>query len=469
MSKQPSGPHVDTRSSLPVLVKAVWLVMKTRDVQNYGRIVEFLELTHEQVPALLCYMHHAKLSTGLRGKIVLHMIEDKKPLLDILTALNRYFPPVFPDDSSEAQGKAFKVQQSKIHFRKLVLRMIRDEKFRQNYVTNTLHLEYGDAYMAALEKLLWEFLCRLQTILNHRYPRVPQTPGPPAVDEEHLSSTPHHRSSGLNFSKIHGGGSTMAKKKRTNPRTHSVAADGPEENPSVTAQYEEHRNFTKNKPDYWKYEGNRQSTSQSLVQDTNRRTLDLIRSVENHADEPQRPYFEIFGLDCSQTSKVNHCENLSPPDPLQSQGHDPNLERTSDTTGHGSCTDIQVTDVAQARRQSPVSSHVSRRNHEGQGRALAQGLMTGKWQPRVHLRKLPFNIIDKNQHEENVTPQVADSELSPSETVPESGGWSWVCSDPTDNDSNDPDYFPGHSFFRPLGEQMCRIQQKRGLRFPSLP
>ncbi|XP_040266142.1 TERF1-interacting nuclear factor 2 isoform X2 [Bufo bufo] len=435
MSKQPSGPHVDTRSSLPVLVKAVWLVMKTRDVQNYGRIVEFLELTHEQVPALLCYMHHAKLSTGLRGKIVLHMIEDKKPLLDILTALNRYFPPVFPDDSSE----------------------------------NTLHLEYGDAYMAALEKLLWEFLCRLQTILNHRYPRVPQTPGPPAVDEEHLSSTPHHRSSGLNFSKIHGGGSTMAKKKRTNPRTHSVAADGPEENPSVTAQYEEHRNFTKNKPDYWKYEGNRQSTSQSLVQDTNRRTLDLIRSVENHADEPQRPYFEIFGLDCSQTSKVNHCENLSPPDPLQSQGHDPNLERTSDTTGHGSCTDIQVTDVAQARRQSPVSSHVSRRNHEGQGRALAQGLMTGKWQPRVHLRKLPFNIIDKNQHEENVTPQVADSELSPSETVPESGGWSWVCSDPTDNDSNDPDYFPGHSFFRPLGEQMCRIQQKRGLRFPSLP
>ncbi|XP_071973412.1 TERF1-interacting nuclear factor 2 [Engystomops pustulosus] len=198
-----SGQPVDTETCLPVLVKAVWLVMKRRDIQNFGKILEFLELTHNQVPGLLCYMHHAKLSTGLRGKIVLQMIEEKQPLLDILTALNYHFPAVLPDDEAVAQRKALKVRHCKIHFRKLVLRMIRDEAFRKNYVKNTLHLEYGDKYMAVLEKLLWEFLCRLQTVLNQQ---VPQTRLLLLVDEDNLSSTPIHPSSGLSKLRLSSGG-----------------------------------------------------------------------------------------------------------------------------------------------------------------------------------------------------------------------------------------------------------------------
>ncbi|XP_075182160.1 TERF1-interacting nuclear factor 2 [Anomaloglossus baeobatrachus] len=182
-----SGPSVDTGSPLSALIRASWLVMKKRDVRNFGRILEFLELTHKQVPHLLCYRHHAKLSTGLRGKIMLHMMEEKKPLLDVLSALNRHFPPVFPDDSDAAQRKAVKVQQCKINFRRLVLRMIRDETFRQHYVENTLHLEYGDAFMAALEKLLWEFLYRLQIVLNLQ---VLEARTQPVVDKDHHRSPP---------------------------------------------------------------------------------------------------------------------------------------------------------------------------------------------------------------------------------------------------------------------------------------
>ncbi|KAM3919460.1 TERF1-interacting nuclear factor 2 [Leptodactylus fuscus] len=467
------GPLVDSGSSLPILIKAIWLVMKKRDFQNFGRILEFLELTHEQVPGLLCYMHHAKLSTGLRGKIVLHMIEENKPLLDILTALNYHFPPVLPDDSTVAQRKVFKVHQCKIHFRKLILRMIRDEKFRQNYVENTLHLEYGDTFMAVLEKLLWEFVCRLQAVLNHQ---VPQTTQLPEVDEDHLSSTPIHPSSGLYFADIPHVTSTKktsnAKKKRASTTTHNVtSSDSEDENPHSVQK----------KQSYGRSEGGI-AQAEASVQEPVGRTLDLFNSPSasgNIVDEPRPPYFEIFGFDCSQSLKVSHCEKLSPPNPLQSQGLDLDLEHASDphsrhdVTRHVSFNDILVTDVADTLNHSPVSNHVqkSRGYDKGQDKTLAQGLMSWKYQPRVHLTKLPLNIVNKyvkQDFTQDETPRVVDSEQSQSESVPGSGSWFWLCSDPTDNDSNDPDYLPGHSFYHLVGEQTSRIQPKRGNCFSSL-
>ncbi|XP_075693234.1 TERF1-interacting nuclear factor 2 isoform X2 [Rhinoderma darwinii] len=455
--------------------------MKKRDVQNFGRILEFVELTHEQVPGLLRYRHHAKLSTGLRGKILLLMIEEKKPLLDILTALNCHFPPVFPDDSAAAQREVFKVRQCKIHFRKLILRMIRDEKFRQNYVKNTLHLEYGDTFMAALEKLLWEFLCRLQTVFNHQ---VPQITDPRVVGEDHRSGTPTHPSSRLNVSAVprinNAKEMNMAKKKRANP----IPADEPEQNTNhVKARYEERRNYAQKKqsPDLCEDTGRRISQAEGPVQQpAGSRTLDPVHGPpegRNAVDKAQPPCFAIFGFDCSQIPKGNR-ENLSPPDPLQSEdlecGSDPHTRH--DVTGHKSSTDLQVT--AQTLSHFPVSNHEHRSvrdmsggKYEGQGNALSRGLMSRRYQPRVHVTKLPPNILNQyldqkllqgKTPEEVLTPQGADSELSQSETFPDSSDWFWVCSGPTDNDSNDPDYISGH-----VGERIKRIQPKRGLRFSS--
>ncbi|XP_056381836.1 TERF1-interacting nuclear factor 2 [Hyla sarda] len=478
-----SGPYVNTGSSLPVLVKAVWLVMKKRDVKNFGKVLEFLEFTHEQVPGLLCYTHHAKLSTGLRGKIVLHMVEEKKPLLDILTALNCYFPPVFPDASGAAHRKAFKVQQCKVHFRKLVLRMIRDEKFRENFAANTLHLEYGDTFMAVLEKLLWEFLCRLQTVLNYQ---VPQATELPVVDEDLVSSTPIHSSTRLNVSDNPGIDKTKEKSKtkkhKANITTRNVSfTDKSEENPNtVQAKYVKWQHWIQNKQNPGRCNGTASLTFYREVLAPPLQ-LDLVSSHldgGHRMDEPQPPYFAILGFDCSENTEINHCQKLSPPDPLQSPGLEVDLEHGSephtrhDEGGHGSYSDIQVKDVAKMSNHHPLSRTVhaaSGGNLDRQGNALAQRLMSWTCQPRVSLTRLPPNIkyqgheFEKEKTEENMTPELANSELSHSETYPHSGSWSWVCSGPTDNDSNDPDFFPGHSFFH-HGEEIRRIQPRRGLR-----
>ncbi|MEE6500363.1 hypothetical protein FKM82_003752 [Ascaphus truei] len=128
----PAGLRLDGTPSVPVVAKAVWHVMQRRDTPQFGRVLDFLEGIHEQVPELLCYRHYAKLSAGLRGKMVLNMVEQRCPLMDILKALNCHFPPACPDDPS----------------------------------TKKLPNEYGETFMAVLEKLLWEFLCRLQTVLT---------------------------------------------------------------------------------------------------------------------------------------------------------------------------------------------------------------------------------------------------------------------------------------------------------------
>ncbi|KAG8562852.1 hypothetical protein GDO81_015838 [Engystomops pustulosus] len=392
------------------------------------------------------------------------MIEEKQPLLDILTALNYHFPAVLPDDEAVAQRKALKVRHCKIHFRKLVLRMIRDEAFRKNYVKNTLHLEYGDKYMAVLEKLLWEFLCRLQTVLNQQ---VPQTRPLLLVDEDNLSSTPIHPSSGLNFSEVSGVINTKKmwnpKEKKENPRSHNVTANEKQEENlnTVQAQYKEQQNHPKNRHGYGRCEDTGQSISQDLMEETDiTRTLHFTNSptaAGNGEYEPLPPYFEIFGFDCSQSSKVNHCRSLSPPDPLQSQSLNPDC--VSDPQNR--LTDIQITDVA-LTNHSPISSGEENSPHEGQSKTLAHELMSWRYQPRVHLTKLPLNIINMYQD------QVADSQESQSESIEDSGSWFWLCSEPTDNDSCDPDYLPQHSFFHHVGEQLRRIQPRRGLRLSSL-
>ncbi|MEE6500367.1 hypothetical protein FKM82_003752 [Ascaphus truei] len=78
--------------------------MQRRDTPQFGRVLDFLEGIHEQVPELLCYRHYAKLSAGLRGKMVLNMVEQRCPLMDILKALNCHFPPACPDDPSTVRN-----------------------------------------------------------------------------------------------------------------------------------------------------------------------------------------------------------------------------------------------------------------------------------------------------------------------------------------------------------------------------
>uniref|UniRef100_W5K8K1 TERF1 (TRF1)-interacting nuclear factor 2 n=1 Tax=Astyanax mexicanus TaxID=7994 RepID=W5K8K1_ASTMX len=127
---------------------AVWKVMQQRDVMQYGKLEEFVTSVSESVPGLLSYRHQAKLTVGLRAQ-QLRVSSSPDPDLIVPHLERLRAPPI-------SKGK---------------------EEFDS---------QYGPQYDLAVEKLLWEFLTRLDQLLP--VPDLAQTvswlSSAPAVLEE---------------------------------------------------------------------------------------------------------------------------------------------------------------------------------------------------------------------------------------------------------------------------------------------
>ncbi|KAJ1083539.1 hypothetical protein NDU88_003697 [Pleurodeles waltl] len=160
----------DNSLNVRLVAAAVWAVVKRRDTEHFGKVLEFLQIVHQQVPDLVFYRHHAKLCAGLKGKLVLDMFEKMRCPLDILKVLDNFFPVVLPEDPFAAPHDLWKVGQCYQEFRNFTFRLIRDDKFRTHYLQKTMEHEYGEKFMNAVEKLLWEFLYRLETVLLAQIP-----------------------------------------------------------------------------------------------------------------------------------------------------------------------------------------------------------------------------------------------------------------------------------------------------------
>ncbi|XP_073461987.1 TERF1-interacting nuclear factor 2 isoform X2 [Aquarana catesbeiana] len=410
------------RDEVLVVAKAVWLVMQRRDFKNFNRIVEFLELTHDQAPGLICYRHRARLSAGLRGKIVLNMIEDKRPLLDILEALNIHFPPVCPDDST----------------------------------ATTLQAEYGEMFLEALDKLLWEFLYRLQTVLQQEVPRIGE---PPRLHREDSVCTPVLPISQSNSDRS----VTMMQQ----DRSYLFRTDSSTEEPhnGLPAWGKAHQNFPE--PDSAS-KGDSYDSDQTIIESEGSQETNLTpipsdptcsRTASNQsiaAEKGRAHVFDIFGFDCSESSKVNRVELLSPPNPLQSQedtGRDVSLELDG---ARGRVETKASLAKRSSRGGAPPKRHAPPA-HEQQNSApcvsgvqdetrghLPQGLTSWRFQPKVHLSPLPLDLVRKyiyRHPDSDSTPSSVCSGLSQNSSCTYSV---LVESSVTPDDySNDPDYSPG--------------------------
>ncbi|KAK1797233.1 hypothetical protein P4O66_008617 [Electrophorus voltai] len=169
---------------LRLVSAAVWKVMQQRDVMHYGRLEEFVTSVSETVPGLLSYRHQAKLTVGLQARLILeqlHASQSPDPEL-ILSHLKRLCAPSLP----KGKGKDQKVEVAVRNFHSLVHTLINNPVGRQRFFQEEFDSQYGPQYEAALEKLLWEFLTRLDQLLP--VPDLTQTvswlTGAPAVLEE---------------------------------------------------------------------------------------------------------------------------------------------------------------------------------------------------------------------------------------------------------------------------------------------
>ncbi|XP_066570042.1 serine-rich adhesin for platelets [Amia ocellicauda] len=154
---------VDSPLSLRIVAAGLWSVMKNRAVAHYDRIVDFLDVIHKQIPNLVEFRHYIKICVGLKAKIILDMFSSNQPLLSIMKKLNVFFPANGFENCTSTRRDRQKLRRCCHQFRRLVLRMIRDDSYRKTYVEEELEDEYGELFTAALEKLLWEYLERLES------------------------------------------------------------------------------------------------------------------------------------------------------------------------------------------------------------------------------------------------------------------------------------------------------------------
>ncbi|XP_051754972.1 TERF1-interacting nuclear factor 2 isoform X2 [Ctenopharyngodon idella] len=169
---------------LRLMSAAMWKVMVKREVVYYGKLEEIVTSLCETVPGLLHYRHQARLTMGLRALMILEELRQSDPpdAQHVLEELRKL------QVSSILNGrrKDQKVEEAKDNFQTLVHSLLKNTAARKQFFKEEFHLHYGGNYVASLEKLMWEFIIRVDKLLP--VPDLAQTvswlSGAPAVLEE---------------------------------------------------------------------------------------------------------------------------------------------------------------------------------------------------------------------------------------------------------------------------------------------
>lgn len=142
-------------ASLRFAAAASWLVVRRRQVEHFPRVVQFLQSLRAAVPGLVCYRHHERLCMGLKAKVVVELIVQERPWTQVLNALNHHFPE---SRTAEQDRKLLEAQEN---FCLLVKQLSEDPASSPQ----ELEQDYGEPFLVAMEKLLFEYLCQLEKAL----------------------------------------------------------------------------------------------------------------------------------------------------------------------------------------------------------------------------------------------------------------------------------------------------------------
>uniref|UniRef100_A0A1A7X2I9 TERF1 (TRF1)-interacting nuclear factor 2 n=1 Tax=Iconisemion striatum TaxID=60296 RepID=A0A1A7X2I9_9TELE len=165
---------------------ALWKVLKQKDVMHYGVVEEFVTSACETVPGLLTPRHQGRLTLGLTARLILELCRTQPDAKVITPHLERVHVPVVASSSSASAKKDVKLLKTVTNFRGLIHTLLRNPAERERFYKERFPVDYGSEFDQELEKLLWEFLIRLDQLLP--VPSLAQTVSwlsetPPVLEE----------------------------------------------------------------------------------------------------------------------------------------------------------------------------------------------------------------------------------------------------------------------------------------------
>ncbi|XP_008067910.1 TERF1-interacting nuclear factor 2 isoform X2 [Carlito syrichta] len=153
-------------AALRFAAAASWQVVCTGCVEHFPRVLEFLRALRAAAPGLVRYRHHERLCMGLKAKVVVELILQGRPWSEVLNALNHHFPesgPALRDPKATKQDLK-KILEAQESFCQQV-KQLSEAPVDLDSKLQELEQEYGGPFLAAMEKLFFEYLCRLEKAL----------------------------------------------------------------------------------------------------------------------------------------------------------------------------------------------------------------------------------------------------------------------------------------------------------------
>ncbi|XP_023849076.1 zinc finger protein 665-like [Salvelinus sp. IW2-2015] len=147
---------------LRLVSAAIWQTVQQRHVMDYGMLEEFVTMVTEMVPELLNDSQRAQLILGLRARLVLELCRSK-PIADLQTIqphLDRIqtLTPLWGTQTDDGD-------LSESNFLGLIQSLLNDPNEMENFFQDVFPVEFGPKYDAAIEKLMCQFLSRLEKLL----------------------------------------------------------------------------------------------------------------------------------------------------------------------------------------------------------------------------------------------------------------------------------------------------------------
>ncbi|XP_049468982.1 TERF1-interacting nuclear factor 2 isoform X1 [Panthera uncia] len=153
-------------AALRFAAAATWQVVRGRRVEHFPRVLEFLRSLRAAAPGLVRYRHHERLCMGLKAKVVVELIFQGRPWAQVLNALHHHFPesgPVVRDPKATKQDLR-KISEAQKTFCQQV-KQLAETPVDLASKLQELEQEYGEPFLAAMEKLFFEYLCQLEKAL----------------------------------------------------------------------------------------------------------------------------------------------------------------------------------------------------------------------------------------------------------------------------------------------------------------
>ncbi|XP_037690576.1 TERF1-interacting nuclear factor 2 isoform X2 [Choloepus didactylus] len=153
-------------AALRFAAAASWQVVCRRRVEFFPQVLGFLRCLRTAAPGLVRYRHHERLSMGLKAKLVVELILQGQPWAQVLDVLNHHFPESesLPRDPKATKQDLMKILEARETFCQQV-KQLAEAPVDLALKLQELEQEYGEPFLAAMEKLFFEYLCQLEKTL----------------------------------------------------------------------------------------------------------------------------------------------------------------------------------------------------------------------------------------------------------------------------------------------------------------